>query len=305
MPTLGVSTPRCSVTHYGVRESFYILFPIPTYPPPPYSGAVQADGISSANTVGYRSKPLNNFQFVGSTFTGVGGSETMTYGDLKTNCDLTGEVGNGWQAMSDAVVELDAFGSFIRKVVFVPAYIAGEYNAEAGWYEEGAVTIDEDYSTPLDSTTITFGLGIQTATAGAGDAGVTFSGEVKPTATVTDVNGFMIVANCAEKAIKLDELITNCDLTGELGTGWQAMSDAVVELDSYGSFVRKIVFVPAYIAGEYSAEAGWYEEGAVTIDEDYSAPLGQSIEFAPGEAFQVATAAAGDATVSFKSALAE
>ena len=270
----------------------------------PHGGAVQADGISSANTVGYRSKPLNNFQFVGSTFTGVGGSETMTYGDLKTNCDLTGELGTGWQALSDAVVELNANGSFVRNIVFVPAYIAGEYNAEAGWYEMDAVAIDEDYSTPLDATTITFGLGIQTATAGAGDASVTFSGEVKPTATVTDVNGFMIVANCAEKTIKLEQLITNCDLTGELGTGWQAMSDAVVELNENGSFVRNIVFVPGYIAGEYNAEAGWYEMDAVTIDEDYSTPLGQSVQFQPGEAFQVATAAAGDATVSFKSALA-
>ena len=288
-----------------MRESFYILFPIPTYPPPPYGGAVQADGISSANTVGYRSKPLNNFQFVGSTFTGVGGSETMTYGNLKTNCDLTGELGTGWLAMSDAVVELNENGSFVRYVVYVPAYIAGEYGAEAGWYEMDAVTIDEDYSTPLNNTPITFGLGLQTATAGAGDADITFSGEVKPTATVTDVNGFMIVANCAEKAIKLDELITNCDLTGELGTGWLAMSDAVVELNENGSFVRYIVYVPAYIAGEYSAAAGWYEMDAVTIDEDYSTPLGQSITFQPGEAFQVATAAAGDATVTFRSALAE
>ena len=269
-----------------------------------FCGAVQADGISSANTVGYRQKALNNFQFVGSTFTGVGGSETMTYGDLKTNCDLTGELGTGWQAMSDAVVELDEGGSFIRRVVFVPAYIAGEYSAEAGWYEEDAVAIDEDYSNPLDATPITFGLGIQAATASAGDAEVTFAGEVKSTATVTDVNGFMIVANCAEKVLKLDDLITNCDLTGELGTGWQAMSDAVVELDNGGSFVRRIVFVPAYIAGEYGAEAGWYEEDAVAINEDYSTPLGQSIQFQPGEAFQVATAAAGDATISIKSALA-
>ena len=269
-----------------------------------FCGAVQATGVTSANTVGYRAKALNNFQFVGSTFTGVGGSETMTYGDLKTNCDLTGELGTGWLAMSDAVVELNANGSFVRYVVYVPAYIAGEYNAEAGWYEMDAVTIDEDYSTPLNNTQITFGLGIQTATAGAGDASITFSGEVKPTATVTDVNGFMIVANCAEKAIKLDELITNCDLTGELGTGWLAMSDAVVELNENGSFVRYVVFVPAYIAGEYNAEAGWYEMDAVTIDEDYSTPLGQAIQFQPGEAFQVSTAAGGDATVSFQSALA-
>ena len=269
-----------------------------------FCGAVQADGISSANVVGYRAKPLNNFQFVGSTFTGVGGSETMTYGDLKTNCDLTGEVGDGWQAMSDSVVELNENGSYVRDIVFVPAYIAGEYGAEAGWYEMNAVAIDEDYSTPLNDTQITFGLGIQTATAGAGDAQIMFSGEVKPTATVTDVNGFMIVANCAEKAIKLDDLITNCDLTGEVGDGWQAMSDSVVELNENGSYVRDIVFVPAYIAGEFGAEAGWYEMNAVAIDEDYSEPLGQEITFQPGEAFQVATAAAGDATVSFKSALA-
>ncbi|MBQ3344860.1 MAG: hypothetical protein IJG84_23420 [Kiritimatiellae bacterium] len=270
----------------------------------PHGGAVQATGVTSANTVGYRSKALNNFQFVGSTFTGVGGSESMTYGDLKTNCDLTGEVGTGWQAMLDAVVELNSNGSFVKKVVYVPAYIAGEYSAEAGWYEEDAVAIDEDYSDPLDDTPITFGLGIQVATVDGGDAAITFAGEVKPTATVTDLEGFMIVANCAEKTIKLDELITNCDLTGEIGTGWQAMLDAVVELNSNGSFVRKIVFVPAYIAGEYSAEAGWYEEDAVAIEEDYSTPLGQSITFQPGEAFQVATVVGGDATVSFKSALA-
>ena len=258
--------------------------------------------LASENIVGYREKPLNNFQFIGSTFVGVGGNETMTYGDLKSNCDLTGELGTGWQAMLDAVVELDANGSFVKKVVYVPGYIAGEYNAEAGWYEEDAVAIYEDYSTPLDDTPVTFGLGIQTATVDGGDATITFSGEIKRSATTTDVNGFMIVANCAEKTIKLDELITNCDLTGEVGNGWQAMLDAVVELDSNGSFVRKIVYVPAYIASEYGAEAGWYEEDSVAINEDYSTPLGQTIVFEPGEAFQVAATADGDATVSFASA---
>ena len=254
--------------------------------------------------VGYRNKELNNFQFVGSTFTAVGGGESMTYGDLKTNCDLTGELGTGWQALGDSVVELDENGSYVRDIVYVPAYIASEYGAEAGWYEMDAVAIDEDYSTPLNNTPITFGLGIQTATAGAGDAAITFAGEVKPTATVTDVNGFMIVANCAEKPLKLDDLVTNCDLTGELGTGWQALGDSVVELDENGSYVRDIVYVPAYIAGEYGAEAGWYEMDAVAIDEDYSTPLGQTITFQPGEAFQVSTAAAGDATITIKSALA-
>ena len=158
-----------------MTTSSHFPFPIPTYPPPPYGGAVQADGISSANTVGYRSKPLNNFQFVGSTFTGVGGSETMTYGNLKTNCDLTGELGTGWLAMSDAVVELNENGSFVRYVVYVPAYIAGEYGAEAGWYEMDAVTIDEDYSTPLGQS-ITFqpSEAFQVSAMVGGDATVSF-----------------------------------------------------------------------------------------------------------------------------------
>ena len=226
----------------------------------------------------------------------------MTYDKLETNCDLTGELGTGWQALSDAVVELDENGSFVRKIVFAPAYVAAEYNANEGWYDQDAV-IDEDYSSPLNSGTITFGHGIQTATAGGGDANITFSGSVKSTATITDVNGFMIIANCAPKTIKLDDLITNCDLTGELGTGWQALSDAVVELDENGSFVRKIVFAPAYVAAEYNANEGWYDQDAV-IEEDYKNPLGQDITFEPGEAFQVATAATGDATISFKSAMA-
>ena len=136
---------------------------------PLFSGQIPLPSV-----VGYRNKELNNFQFVGSTFTAVGGGESMTYGDLKTNCDLTGELGTGWQPMSDAVVELDAGGSFIRRVVFVPAYIAGEYGAEAGWYEEDAVAIDEDYSTPLGQS-ITFqpGEAFQVAAAAAGDATIT------------------------------------------------------------------------------------------------------------------------------------
>jgi hypothetical protein len=80
--------------------------------------------LASANIVGYREKPLNNFQFSGSTFVNVDESETLTYGDLKTNCDLTGELGTGWQAMADAIVELNANGSFVRKVVFIPAFLA-------------------------------------------------------------------------------------------------------------------------------------------------------------------------------------
>jgi hypothetical protein len=79
------------------------------------------------------------------------------------------------------------------------------------------------------------------------------------------------------------------------------MADAVVKLNSNGSFVRKIVFIPAFLATEFGGEQGWYEENAAN-EGDLSDALGQKISFEPGEAFQVATAAAGDATISFASA---
>ena len=62
-----------------------------------------------------------------------------------------------------------------------------------------------------------------------------------------------------------------------------------------------LAFIPAFLATEFGGEQGWYEENAAN-EGDLSDALGQKISFEPGEAFQVATAAAGDATISFASA---
>ena len=222
----------------------------------------------------------------------------MTLGDLKTNCDLTGELGTGWQALADSVVQLDANGTFVRKLVFLPGYIAKDLGATEGWYDNDAVT-DDDYSKCLSDEPLTFGMGIQVSTDDG--AAVTFSGQVKAAPTVTDVEGYMIIANCAPKALKLGDLVTNCDLTGELGTGWQALADSVILLDDNGTFVRKLVFLPGYIASDIGATEGWYDNDDVT-DDNYTKDWSDLVSWESGEGFQV-SADAG-AAITIKSALA-
>lgn len=250
--------------------------------------------------MGYNLKPVSGYKFVGSDFTLVGGGEKSTIGDLLTNCDLTGELGTGWQPLADSVVQLNENGTFVRRLVYLPGYLASELGAQDGWYDLAAVG-DEDYSTCLNSAVkITFGLGLQVS-ADEG-AEIRFSGEVKKAPTTTDVEGYMIIANCAPKALKIGDLLTNCDLTGELGTGWQALADSVVLLNENGTFVRRLVFLPGYIAEDLNASAGWYDLADVG-NEDYSHCWNEEIEWQPGEGFQV-SADAG-ATITIKSAFAE
>ncbi len=151
----------------------------------------------------------------------------------------------------------------------------------------------------MNSEPLTFGKGIQVS-ADEG-AEVTFCGQVKNAPTVTDVEGYMIIANCAPKTLKLGDLQTNCDLTGEIGTGWQALADSVVLLNENGTFVRKLVFLPGYIASEFSAEEGWYDNDAAAV-EDFTSCWNDLVSWEPGEGFQV-SADAG-ATITIKSALA-
>ena len=258
---------------------------------------VQAEVVST-DVVGYDNKPVSGYMFVGTDFINCDGTEAATVGDLQTNCDMTGELGTGWQALADSIVILDAGGNFVRKLVFLPAYIASDIGATQGWYDDADVAND-DYTTDWSNTPLTFGLGIQVS-ADAG-AEVRFAGRVKAAPTVTDVEGYMIIANCAPKTLTLANLQTNCDMTGELGTGWQALADSIVILDAGGNFVRKLVFLPAYIASDIGATQGWYDDADVAND-DYTTDWSNTVSWASGEGFQV-SADAG-ATITINSALA-
>ena len=259
----------------------------------------------SNNTVGYNTGAVENFTFVGPSFTKVGGGTTFTYADIKVNCDETGEGdGSGWQPLLDSIVILNENGSYVKKLVYVPQFIATELGVQKGWYDNDAVN-DDDYSECLNSETLEFGYGLQvSATAGAG-ATVQFAGEVKGTPTVIDVENYMAVANCAPKTLSLGDIVVNCDETGEGdGSGWQPLLDSIVILNENGSYVRKLVYVPQFIATEVGATKGWYDNDAVNED-DYSECWNTLLSWGVGEGFQVSATAGAGATVTVRSALAQ
>ena len=75
----------------------YSLFPITNYLPLPYGGAVQADGISSANTVGYSGATINADQWylVGVQFADVGAAtEVADFNSLLSTTCTPGTIGD-------------------------------------------------------------------------------------------------------------------------------------------------------------------------------------------------------------------
>lgn len=66
-------------------------------PAPSYGGAVQADGITSANTVGYTSQEVKAGQFymVGVQFADVKATDTVDLNTLLSTTCAPGEIGDG------------------------------------------------------------------------------------------------------------------------------------------------------------------------------------------------------------------
>ncbi len=254
--------------------------------------------MESSNTVGFNDKGINQYEFVGPSFTKTGGSEAFTYADIDVNCDEDGTGdGSGWQPLADYIVMLDENGTYVRKLIYAPQYIATELSITKGWYDND----DENYETCWNSTPLTFGYGVQVCGTDGAGAKVTFKGEVKNAPTVTDVENYMAIANCSPVTITLADLVVNCDEdgTGD-GTGWQPLADYIVMLDENGTFVRKLIYAPQYIATELSITKGWYDND----DEDYLTCWNNLVSYAPGEGFQMCATAGMNATVTVKSALA-
>ena len=251
--------------------------------------------------MGYNQNAVSQFMFIGTPFQQVGGADNATLIDLKVNCPEDEDTGLGWLPNADAVVQLDANGSFVRKLVYIPTWLAEAVECTRGWYDEVDFG-DEKYDTNYNNLPIPFGSAFQVCVSGEG-AKATFSGEVKSTATITDVAGFMGVAICAPKAMTLGELKVNCPEDEDTGLGWLPNADAVVQLDANGSFVRKLVYIPTWLAEAVGCTKGWYDEVAFG-NEDYSTRYDDLVSWAAGEGFQVCVSGEG-ATVQIDSALAE
>ena len=75
-------------------------------------------------------------------------------------------------------------------------------------------------------------------------------------------------------------------------------------LNENGSFVRKLVYLPQFLADGFKVSKGWYEENAAS-DEDFTDCWNDRLEWAIGEGFQVSASVGVHATITVKSALAE
>ena len=161
----------------------------------------------------------------------------------------------------------------------------------------------DDFTNCWNDKELEFGYGVQVSTTAGAGATVQFAGEVKGSPTVIDVENFVAVGNCAPKALKLSDIVVNCDETGG-GSGWQPLADSIVMLNENGSFVRKLVYLPQSLADEFEATKGWYDNNDANVD-DFTNCWNDRIEWAIGEGFQVNATAGAGATITIKSALAE
>ncbi len=122
--------------------------------------------VESSNTVGFHDKDIENYEFIGPSFTKTGGSEAFTYGEIAVNCDETGEAADtGWQAMTDYIVMLNQNGTYVRKLIYAPQYVAADIGITKGWYDN-----DDDQFATCWNNLVTYapGEGFQMcATAGA------------------------------------------------------------------------------------------------------------------------------------------
>ena len=255
--------------------------------------------------MGYTTKSTENFEFIGPAFAKIGDDQSFTLKDIDVNCAETeAESGTGWQANGDGIIMLDSNGTFERRLVYIPSYLATAIKAEAGWYDDEKVS-DEDFSDTWNNEPLTFGYAVQVnATVGA-NAGARWAGQVKDSPTVVDVENFMSVANCSPTTLKLSDLVVNCSETEDgAGAGWQANGDGIIMLDKYGTFVRRLVYIPAWIADQVGIKKGWYDDADIS-QENYDTLWDDKVTFAAGGGFQVAVTAGAGATVAIKSALSE
>ena len=110
----------------------HILFPIPAYRPHQHGGAVQADGITSANTVGYSTQNVvaGQFYMVAVQFADVGASaDVANFNKFFATTCAAGEYGDGEDTtMGNApqIQVLNAGGLSYTKYY----YISDAYDAE-------------------------------------------------------------------------------------------------------------------------------------------------------------------------------
>ena len=254
-----------------------------------------ADGIESANVVGYLNKDVaSKNTIVLNTFLGMQGAQAMKLGDITANSfnDEDGDYDvwdwTGFIPFSDFVQTMNTSGRFTGKYTFAPAGYAG--NAAAGWFDFSDTTC----ATPMNNVSVPFANGFVLAVGdGAGGLApnLTFAGQVKSDATVVPVaNSSMLTGNATPVQITLGQITANSfnDEDGDYDvwdwTGFTPFSDFIQVMNDSGRFVGKYTYAPAGYAG--NAEAGWFDfsdTGCTTPRNDVTLAPGQAVLVSAGD----------------------
>ena len=265
-----------------MRESFYILFPIPTYPPPPHGGAVRADGITSANTVGYTSQEVKAGQFymVGVQFADVSAkADVANFNNFFATTCAPGEYGDGSDgSMGNApqIQVLNANGLTYTKYYYISdAYDADNNPVEGNcWADDSGIIVASDDVMVLSKGFWFRAMADGTITS-AGQVTATSAIESKPTA-----KQFNIVANPYPVALSLNAAKTAAFVPGEYGDGSDgSMGNApqIQVLNANGLTYTKYYYISdAYDADNKPVEGSCWADDSGIVATGAQIPIGKS-----------------------------
>ncbi len=275
-----------------MRESFYILFPIPTYPPPPYGGAVQADGITSANTVGYSGATINADQWymVGVQFADVASeTEVANFNSFISTTCTPGEYGDGTDfTMGNApmIQVLKSNGTGYDFYYYISDADDGNGNYTATeWVDAGGFNLDASAAQALSK-----GFWFKSHTAGT----LNCAGQVSAFSEFernVPAGQFEIVANPYPVALSLNAPTSSGFTPGEYGDGTDfTMGNApmIQVLKSNGTGYDFYYYISDADdgAGNYTATE-WVDAGGFNLT---------GTQVGVGQAFWIKSATAGKFT---------
>ena len=194
------------------------LFPIPNYLLSPYGGAVQADGITSANTVGYSGATINADQWymIGVQFADVQSAlETADFNSLLSTTCTPGAIGDfsdpTW-GNAPMIQVLDSEGTGYSYFYYISDADDGNGNyTETAWVDDQGFNL-----TPAAALALSKGFWFKSHTAGT----LNCAGQVSALSTFTrnvPAGQFEIVANPYPVALSLNAPTTSGFTPGTIG----------------------------------------------------------------------------------------
>ena len=261
-----------------------------------YSGAVQADGITSANTVGYSGQSVvaGQFYMVAVQFADVGAAtDVANFNNFFATTCAPGEYGDGsdgTMANAPQIQVLNSDGATYTKFYYInDAYDSNDTPVSGNcWADDNGYIV-----TAGDVIALSKGFWFKAMAAGT----ITASGQVSATSEIGNsptANQFNIVANPYPVALGLNSAETASFTPGEYGDGsdgTMANAPQVQVLNSDGATYTKFYYInDAYDSNDNPVSGNCWADDNGYIATGTQVPVGQS--------FWVKSASAGTFTFS-------